>query len=147
MCKYIWRRPAEPIWLFMCTWCQGWPLCNEPPVRGSSLGEAVPFSQCSLSRGGTSQFSPSTYICPWMLTLFLFHCRLSGILALIIFLPPLLQCPLSHGWKSCYIDAFLGVGLPLVCGSLHFVHLGFSVTVFICCKERILWWCELQVSL
>ena len=51
---------------------------------------------------------------------------------------PLLWCPLSQGGRSWYVEVFLGAGLPWVCGSLHCVQLGFSVNVFICCKERIL---------
>jgi hypothetical protein len=47
-----------------------------------------------------------------VLVFFIFHSRLDGIPALTIFPPPLPQCPLSHGCRSCGVDELTGAWVP-----------------------------------
>lgn len=38
------------------------------------------------------------------------------------------------------VDVSVGAGLPVIYWSLHCDQLRLSVTISICCKEKLLWW-------
>lgn len=61
------------------------------------------------------------------------------VLALTIFPPPPLRCPLSLRWRSCISDEPSGVEYPTICCSMKFDRMWVSVMASICCRRKLIW--------
>lgn len=63
------------------------------------------------------------------------YSKFPGPLACTFFLPPLLQCSLSLGCRSCVVDILTRTEQGMIGYLLHFVTLWLSVMVCICWDE------------
>lgn len=68
------------------------------------------------------------------------HSTLPGVLALTIFLRPLLQCSLSLNHRGCVLDISVGSEHPTGSCSLGFDQLWASIMVSICSKKFLRCW-------
>lgn len=64
--------------------------------------------------------------------------QISGPLALTVFplAPP--YCSMSPRYRSYVVDVSVGAGLPQSVNPLHCIQWCFSVTISICCKQKLL---------
>lgn len=155
ICTNTHTKHVESILLFVCIWFQVWLLCIGQPIIAHTCEKlillTVFLSFCSSSSRGETPWNPSLHLLNvlWCYNSLFMNSFLIETVSEQTFWysgshnisTPLLDYSLRNSCRDCAVGMSTGSRLFKICWSLHYVHLlfSFSMMVFICCKDRLLW--------